>query len=359
MNLPYVGPQLSPDEVYAQIIKDVDASIASFKEAGVKYSTNGGANSGRASLAAALMLKARVVMYQKDNAKYAEAASGLAEIIASGEFELTSKYADIWVDEGEFNKESIFEANHIGEGKDWGNQWATGGTNLPAYISPSTLSDPTNTYEDGWGFGPVREETYEMFAAGDTRREASIRDYRGKGTGGNVGDKVEIASGGSYVIRFQDTGFWLAKYAARKGYHKPTGTIALNYCNNLRIFRYAETLLAYAELVGVEGVAEQKGISAQQCLDMVRDRAFGDTNHRVAVNKQNIINENHYEFVGEGHRYYDVVRWGITEVLNVDNVPGINSARTWKSHNKYVAIPQGDIDATKGTEFELKQNEGY
>lgn len=93
--------------------------IASFKEAGVKYSTNGGANSGRASLAAALMLKARVVMYQKDNAKYAEAASGLAEIIASGEFELTSKYADIWVDEGEFNKESIFEANHIGEGKDW------------------------------------------------------------------------------------------------------------------------------------------------------------------------------------------------------------------------------------------------
>ena len=54
---PYVGPQLSPDEVYAQIIKDVDASIASFKEAGVKYSTNGGANSGRASLAAALMLK--------------------------------------------------------------------------------------------------------------------------------------------------------------------------------------------------------------------------------------------------------------------------------------------------------------
>ena len=33
---PYVGPQLSPDEVYAQIIKDVDASIASFKEAGVE-----------------------------------------------------------------------------------------------------------------------------------------------------------------------------------------------------------------------------------------------------------------------------------------------------------------------------------
>ena len=34
-------------------------------------------------------------------------------------------------------------------------------------------------------------------------------------------------------------------------------------------------------------------------------------------------------------------------------------SRDWKEHNKYVAIPQGDIDATKGTEFELKQNPGY
>lgn len=365
---PYVGPQLSPDEVYAQIIKDIDASIASFKEAKKDadkekkdpiYSTNDGTNNGRASLAAALMLKARVVMYQKDNTKYAEAAAGLAEIITSDEFELVPNFADIWVDEGEFNKESIFEANHIGEGKTWGNSWATGGTNLPAYISPSTLKDPSDTYEDGWGFGPVRPETYEMFAAGDTRRDVSIRDYRGEGTGGNVGDEVKIASGGTYVIRFQDTGFWLGKYAARKGYHKPTGDVALNYCNNLRIFRYAETLLAYAELVGVEGAPVQQGISAQHCLDMVRDRAFGDANHRVAVNRQNIINENHYEFVGEGHRYYDVVRWGITEVLSVDNVPGVNTSRTWKAHNKYVAIPQGDIDATKGTEFELKQNEGY
>lgn len=198
-----------------------------------------------------------------------------------------------------------------------------------------------------------------MFAAGDTRRDVSVFDYRGEGTGGNVGDAVAIASGGSYVIRFQDTGFWLGKYAARKSYHKTTGDVALNYSNNLRIFRYAETLLAYAELVGVDGVAAQNGISAQECLDKVRDRAFGDSNHRIPVTKENIINENHLEFVGEGHRYYDVVRWGITDVLSVDNVPGVNQPRAWKSHNKYVAIPQGDIDATKGTEFELKQNEGY
>lgn len=359
---PYVCRQLTPDEVYAQIIKDVDASISSFKEAKAdektKYTTNEGSDKGRVSLAAALMLKARAVMYQKDNSKYTEAAQGLAEIISSGEFELTPNFADIWPAAGQFNKESIFEANHYGEGKTWGNSWVTGGTNLPAYISPSTLKGVAG-FEDGWGFGPVREEVYNMFDAADTRRDVSVRDLRGDGTGGNIGDEVKIATGGTYVIRFQDTGLWLGKYAARAGYHKTTGDVALNYSNNLRIFRYAETLLAYAELVGLEGVAPQNGISAQECLDQVRDRAFGDSNHRVAVTKDNIIKENHLEFVGEGHRYYDVVRWGITDVLSVANVPGVNQPRTWKPTNKYVAIPQGDIDASKGTEFELEQNEGY
>ena len=33
--------------------------------------------------------------------------------------------------------------------------------------------------------------------------------------------------------------------------------------------------------------------------------------------------------------------------------------RDWKDTNKYVAIPQTEIDATEGTEFELKQNPGY
>ena len=55
----------------------------------------------------------------------------------------------------------------------------------------------------------------------------------------------------------------------------------------------------------------------------------------------------------------DVVRWGITSVLHVDNVPGLNTSRDWEPNNRYVAIPQTEIDATKGSAFELKQNPGY
>lgn len=351
---PYVGPQLSPDEVYAQIIKDVDASIANFTDD--QMSTNDGADKGRASLAAAYMLKARAVMYQKDSGRYQEAAKGLAAIIKSGKFALEEDYAAMWLQEGEFCGESIFEVNHLPGSKDWGTAWNSGGTNLPSYISPSTLAGATG-FEGGWGFGPVREEAYNMFEDGDIRRDASIRDYRGDNSGGAVGLTNTTPSGINYVTRFQDTGLWLAKYAARTGYHKPTGTGDLNWCNNLRVFRYAETLLAYAELTLTTGDVD--GVSGQECLDQVRDRAFGDANHRVPLTLENIQKENHLEFVGEGHRYYDVVRWGITNVLHVDNVPGLNIARDWKETNKYVAIPQADIDASKGTIYELKQNPGY
>ena len=351
---PYLCRQLTPDEVYAQIIKDVDGSIESFTDA--EMNTNDGVNDGRASLAAAYMLKARAVMYQKDQARYQEAAKGLAAVIKSGKFSLVNDYAAMWLQPGEFGSESIFEVNLVPGSKDWGTAWNPGGTNLPSYISPSSLADDPG-FKDGWGFCPARPETYEMFEKGDQRRDASVRDLRGDATGGNVGDKNTTPWGANYILRFQDTGFWMAKYTARNSYRKPTGTGELNWCNNLRIFRYAETLLAYAELTLTTGDVD--GVSGVGCLNEVRDRAFGDQNHRLPLTLENIQKENHLEFVGEGHRYYDVVRWGITNVLHVDNVPGLNTSRDWKEHNKYVAIPQGDIDATKGTEFELKQNPGY
>jgi len=351
---PYICRQLTPDEVYAQIIKDVDGSIENFTDA--EMNTNDGTNNGRASLAAAYMLKARAVMYQKDQNRYKETAKGLAAIIKSGKYALVTDYASMWLQEGEFGSESIFEANMVPGPKDFDNAWYNGGSHLPTYISPNGLGNDPG-FEGGWGFGPVRQETYSMFEEGDQRRDASIRDLRGDATGGNVGDVNKTPWGASYTIRFQDTGFFLGKYAARTGYHKPTGVGDVNWCNNLRIFRYAETLLAYAELTLTTGDID--GVSGSDCLNQVRDRAFGDTNHHVALTLQNIQTENHLEFVGEGHRYYDVVRWGITNVLHVDNVPGLNTSRDWKPTNKYVAIPQADIDATKGTEFELKQNLGY
>lgn len=349
LNPPYVAPQMKADDVYQQIMSDVAIAC----EEGVlgMYTNNetiGGVTtvtSGRVSRAAALMLKASAVMYQKDQSKYAEVANDMATIIKSGKYELIDDYSAIWVNNGEFCKESIFEANHLGEGKDWNASWTGYGTNLPAYISPNELNDPSGVFIGGWGFGPVRKTTYDMFAKGDLRRDASISNWA-------------TVEGASYGSRFQDTGLFLRKYAARPEYKKP-GANDLNYCNNLRIFRYAETLLNYAELVVMNGAAEQQGVTAQGCLDMIRDRAFGDANHRVTATAASIKAERRYEFVGEGKRYYDLVRWGDAATVLTESLPEFNSVRTWSDHNRYLPLPQGELDKTLGTEFPLEQNPGY
>lgn len=333
---PYMAKQISADEVYQKIMKDLEVACA---EKGMPMKATGG-NIGRASRAAALMLKARVVMYQKDQAKYAEVANDMATIIKSGQYELLDNFASMWLDENEFCKESIFESNQLPEGKTWSTGWQGYGTNLPAFISPNGLEDPAGFYLDGWGFGPVRKSTYDLFESGDTRRDASILDW----------------SGVKYNKRFQDTGYFQGKYAARKGYKLSTGDTDLNYCNNLRIFRYAETLLNYSELVKMLGAPEQQGVSAQNCLDLIRDRAFGDTKHRIPATADAIKNERHKEFVSEGMRFYDLVRWGDAPRVLTENDAAHNSSRTFEEWMKHLPIPQNEIDKTKGTDFELKQN---
>lgn len=335
---PYMTRQYTADEVYAEIMQDIDVATTQ----GYLPMKTDGSNAGRINRAAALMLKARVVLYQKDTKRYAEVTKEMAEIISSGKYTLMPDFAGIWVDAGEFNNESIFEANHLPEGKTWDNGWQGYGTNLPAFISPNDLKGGSKTgdFKGGWGFGPVRQSTWDIYEDGDTRREGSINKWEPD----------------QYTARFQDTGLFMAKYAARVGYN-PQGDVDLNYCNNLRLFRYAETLLTYAEMIVIHGQAEVQGITAQSALDQVRQRAFGAANS-IPATAANVKLERRREFVGEGIRFWDLVRWGDTGLLT-ENLPEYNSVRTWSDTKKLLPIPQSEIDKTAGTEFALKQNPGY
>lgn len=336
---PYMTKQLSADEVYAKIMADLEVAC---EEGAMAMSNNSGVDRGRACRAAALMLKARVIMYQKEEARYAEVANDMATIIKSGKFSLMDSFDAIWLDENEFCNESIFESNQMPEGKTWSSGWQGYGTNLPAFISPNELNDPNGVFKGGWGFGPVRQAAYDMYEEGDLRRDASINDWRGA----------------SYGKRFQDTGLFQRKYAARIGYNPPPGDTDLNYCNNLRIFRYAETLLNYVELVKMHGVAEQQGVDAQESFNLIRKRAFGADKPLAAV-EVNIKAERRKEFLGEGMRFYDLVRWGDAVTVLTENDVEHNSVRTYDDNKKLIPIPLSEMEKTKGTEFELKQNPGY
>lgn len=345
---PYMTKQLKADEVYEKIIADIDFACGNRPDGSPRLTmklpkTSGGdpimAYVGRVNKAAALMLKARVVLYQKDESRYAEVTKDMADIINSGEYELFPDFDAMWNDENEFCIESIFESNQLPEGKTWGSGWYGYGTNFPAFISPNELSDPDDVFKGGWGFAPVRPAAYAIYEESDSRREGSI----------NVWDR-EL-----YVPRFQDTGMFMRKYAARVGYNPPPGDIDLNYANNLRIFRYAETLLNYAELVGMHNQSEVGGVTAQSCMDQIRRRAFGADNS-IPVNQANIKLERRREFLGEGMRFWDLVRWGDAETVLTEANEAFNATRTFVDWKKHLPIPQTEIDKTKGTDFELVQN---
>ena len=179
-----------------------------------------------------------------------------------------------------------------------------------------------------------------MFDATDKRRDASILNFA----------TYKAATGATYAGRFEDTGYFMRKYLPRKGGNAGyTGSADMNYNNNVRVYRYAETLLNAAELTLATNAGADAGGQAQGYLDAVRTRAGLAS---VPVSIDNILNERHKEFVGEGKRYWDLVRSGKAATVLV---PGstLNRKVAWTESKKYLPIPQGDVDSSQGT---LTQN---
>ncbi|RKD92157.1 RagB/SusD family nutrient uptake outer membrane protein [Mangrovibacterium diazotrophicum] len=330
---PYVSGKSPADDVYEGIIADLEDAITN---GGLPMKQTNASLDGRVTLATAYMIYADVVMYQNDDSRYAQALAYMKGIIADGSYSLTDDFADIWTEDGEWNDECIFAINYFNDGasRSWSNPYYAGGTVLPQLISPYGLVDGTDGFNQGWGFGPVREAVYDMYDDGDTRRDATVLDAREY----------------SYTERYEDTGFWLKKYCARTGYND--GQIAdaqLNYGNDLRIYRYSETLLNAAELLIQTGGSTG---DAQTYLDEVRTRA-GLTAGSATVSIDNIITERRLEFVGEGKRYWDLIRSGkAASTLTAGEYRTVS----WTSNKKYLPIPDTEISASDG---QLEQNTDY
>jgi len=327
LDFPYTTAQFTADEVYNGIVTTLEDAIAN---GGLPMKATSD-NTGRVTMAMAYMLYTEIVMYQNDETRYVTALSYMNQIISSHEYGLQTDFAGIWEASGEWSDESIFEVNYfsVNGAKDWGSTIADGGTVYPKLIGINSLSGASD-YDGGWGFEPVRQETYDMYSVDDQRRDGGILNFA----------SFAEQTGATYEGRYQDTGNFLRKYLPRaNGNADYSGSADMNYNNNLRVYRYSETLLNAAELLarGVSGAG-----SAQTYLDEVRERAGVGA---VTATVDNIIEERHFEFVGEGKRYWDLVRTGKAASKLVPNEYRTNS---WTSNKKYLPIPQAEIDADSG-----------
>ena len=333
----YIVPQISEDELYDKIMEDLD------------WCTEGGrlpeavtlTQVGRVNRFGAYMLRADVVMLKKDESRYASVLSQLQEIINSDIYALTPKFEDIWADAGEWNCESVWEINYSDNpsNRGWDDIFAPGGTIYPTFIAPDSYKGGRFTRE-GYGFGPVSTALKAAFEAGDTRRDASIMDFN-----------TDAQSGESYNPRQGDTGMFNKKYMGRvDGYSNYIGSDSpeLNFRNNLRVYRYSETLLRAAELLVRTG---GDASVADGYLNEVRARAFGvqpeDLGSRArTATLDNLLEEYRLEFAMEGHRFFDLVRFGKAEE--------VLGGKGYSARKRYLPIPQTEIDRSEGT---IKQNE--
>ncbi len=335
LTFPYITEQKTADEVYEYMVKDLEDAIA----LNILPMRPADTAVGRVSTAMAYMLYAEIVMYQNDTQRYPTALKYMKELIDSPLYGLAPDYAEIFKESGEWSQESIYEINYISENavRDWGAPLAAGGTVLPTIISPNNWPAGADGHETGWGFCPLRATTYAMYEANDARRDATCWNA--------------AATGVEYNKRYEDEGFFLEKYTAKTGGNagqKASGE--LNYNNNWRVYRYSEVLLNAAELLLATGGSAG---DAKEYLNQVRRRAGLTT--EVAATLDNIIKERRLEFVGEGKRYWDLIRTGYASSVLVpdNNENGWGRTNTWSSNKKHLPIPQSEIDKAQGT---LTQN---
>ena len=320
LKTPYFVDQLDHDTVYSNVIATLEEAI-DMNSLPMKAAVG---QEGRVTMAMAYMLFTEMVMYQCDQTRYQKALDYRKRIIDSNLYSLVDDFASIWTESGEWGPESIWEINYLSEGgvRAWDAPIAAGG-NVFSILTGIPGAKAGSGFADGWGFGGVNESAYKMYDDTDIRRDGGILNWS---------DNRD-----NYAPRWEDTGYFLLKYIAREsGNHGYKGADTMNYGNNIRVYRFSEALLNAAEL------AVLLGQDGSAWLKRVRDRAkCQDT----GVSRDDIIQERHKEFVGEGKRYWDLVRSGLAEsVLKAANHPFRPAGNDWTPSKKYWPIPQSEMD---------------
>ena len=265
---------------------------------------------GRVTKGAAQALLGKAYLYQQ---KYDEASGVLESVITSNTYDLVSDYNTIFEEVGENNEESVFEVQYFeGQGAGFGCLQCSEGNVAVGFSGVRNYTGPD--YSSGFSFNVPVQEVVDAFEAGDLRKEVAILDIEAWAT----------ATGATFGTGYEHTGYFNRKYIPRTRSTGAQGDRNLTNPNNYRAIRFADVLLMAAEAFNRSTTPDDA--KAQTYLNRVRERAFGTTANNITatgdVLYENILQERRVELVGEGHRFFDLVRTGKAEQEIDDFVPG-------------------------------------
>jgi len=297
----YFGQSRTPvAEVYAAIESDL-------KEAMNLLPTTT-TQKGRVTKGAALGILGKVLLTQK---KYAESLIYLNQVEPLG-YQLLTDVTKIFDVANENNAEIIFDV-----------QFSSGLNGNSEGSTAFQMFSPSGSVSGAKGHNLPTKEVYNLYSTGDTRRSAYIG----------------LTSSG---IPFS------------KKLVKTSNTIA-DGGSNFVVLRLADIFLMKAESYAEQG----DFVNANIYLNKVKTRA-GIPTVNFSTKDQlltEIDRERRLEFVGEGHRWFDLIRTGkaiSVMTSHFTNNPGYSTAQI-DVHHLLMPVPQGQIN----TDPAIKQNPGY
>jgi starch-binding outer membrane protein, SusD/RagB family len=400
-------------EIWPNIEADFTAAAAALPETQ--------AEPGRPTKWAALAHLAKAYMYQgfdvatgaPNAAKLQAAKTVLDQIVASGKYKLIDNFSQNFDSDTRNNAESIFEVQYAKSASDDGASTRGMGLAHP-YASP-------------WGccgfYQPSQNlvNAYRTDANGlpllDTFNDVDVKSDQGVAQGaaytpetGRLDPRLDWTVGRRGILykdfKIHNSDFirdqtYAGPYSPKKHVASKNNTLlGVGWqnltANNYRLIRYATVLLWLAEcevevgsLERARALVNQVRTRAANPTDWVKNATPGATrddytvtaapaanyvirNYTAAwtdkvVARKAVRHETRLEFAMEGHRFFDLVRWGIAaDVLNAYTaVEGnkrtyLKGVRFTKGKNEYYPVPQEAIDnSSKAGVPTLTQNPAY
>ncbi|MCK0200401.1 RagB/SusD family nutrient uptake outer membrane protein [Ornithobacterium rhinotracheale] len=336
-NLASLNKKRSPKEkVFEQVKKDIEQSLKLYgtenrlwKGLNVFWSKD-----------ATLALKGEAFLWSgevlgKGEADFTIAKDALEQI---KQFSLVPKYEDLWGSKNENNAEFIFALDYkINEQTNFYNGIVTGQNRDLQLLYNSEGENMLSFNSNGQNrIGPANSLIEKMYyGTGDSRPASTfIYLYSEKNNYPNfTPDKYR--------------GAILKKFAGELVDGNRQGI------QNIPLYRYADVVLMLAE------AKNKLGQDPSTEINQIRRRAYGDNfnskleyrNQGKEANTEAILEERLKEFVGEGKRWWDLVRAGNKYIF--EHIPNIDASTAYKI---YYPI---SIEMINNDPNNLTQTEGY
>ncbi|MDR1980695.1 MAG: RagB/SusD family nutrient uptake outer membrane protein [Tannerellaceae bacterium] len=327
-DVPLVEKTLTPDEANnvqktskTDITKFIEKELTEIADDLPRHKDIKANEVGRATAQAALTFLGRLYLADK---QFGKAAQTFRQIIDWGDNQIDPDYQSIFFPSNKNSSENIYSTQYLE---------SLAGNALPQHAYPAVANGwhlvcPLGSLYESYYFINGEPFSYDNSLYDPTdlgkNRDPRLRytllydgcDFKGKKyichpDSSKSLDQLGAGKQATY------TGFGLRKYFD-EGY----GGSLTQYGANTVVVRYAEVLLSY-----VEAELEAGTTITQEILDMtinkVRSRASVNMPPVSETNPDKLRlllrNERRVELALEGHRYWDLLRWGVAhEVLNAD-----------------------------------------